>query len=177
MHCLTRAAVRPTLRGEIRIHIYTCRSALRSRDFQREKWARVQTHLRRKKIAKRFLVFLVTSILLAAPMPMAQDSDHVEGGALVDYFRLSNNAAPGRNFLGVGGREHSTSILLFNKKPRWLMTSSGITPNTFSNGITGETVHSNFRALHGFFGPKFPNGVGGISSLRYGPSWIRQFQH
>jgi len=35
------------------------------------------------------------------------------------------------------------------------MTSSGITPNTFSNGITGETVNSNFRTLHGFFGPKF----------------------
>jgi len=37
-------------------------------------------------------------------MRMAQDSDHVEVGALVDYFRLSNNAARVRNFLGVGTR-------------------------------------------------------------------------
>jgi hypothetical protein len=37
-------------------------------------------------------------------MLMAQDSDHVEVGALVDYFRLSNNAAPVSNFLGFGGR-------------------------------------------------------------------------
>jgi len=36
-------------------------------------------------------------------MRMAQDSDHVEVGALVDFFRLSNNAAPVSNFLGVGG--------------------------------------------------------------------------
>jgi hypothetical protein len=81
-----RAAVRPTLRGEIRIHIYTCRSALRSPDFQREKCARVQTQPGRNKTMKRFLVFLITSIFLAAPMRMAQDSDHVEVGAFVDYF-------------------------------------------------------------------------------------------
>ena len=98
-----REAVRPTLRGEIRIHIYTCRSTLRSRDFQREKCARVQTQPGRNKIIKHFLVFLITSIFLAAPMLMAQDSDHVEVGALVDYFRLSNNAAPVSNFLGFGG--------------------------------------------------------------------------
>jgi hypothetical protein len=114
---------------------------------------------------------------MAAPMPMAQDSDHVEVGALVDYFRLSNSAAPVRNFLGVGGREHSTSILMFNKKPRWLMTSSGITPNTFSNGITGETVNSKFQNLARILRTEISDGVGGISSPRYGQSWIRQLQH
>jgi hypothetical protein len=110
-------------------------------------------------------------------MPMAQDSDHVEVGALVDYFRLSSNAAPVRNFLGVGGREHSMSILMFNKKPRWLMTSSGITPNTFSNGITGETVNSKFQNLARILRTEISDGVGGISSPRYGQSWIRQLQH
>jgi hypothetical protein len=63
---------------------------------------------------KRFLVFLITAIFLAAPMLVAQDSDHLEVGAFVDYFQLSNNAAPVSNFLAVGGREHSTSILMFN---------------------------------------------------------------
>jgi hypothetical protein len=32
--------------------------------------------------------------------------------------------------------------------------------STFSNGITSETVNSNFRILHGFFGPKFQTGSG-----------------
>jgi len=70
---------------------------------RREKCARVQTQRGLNKTIKRFLVFLITSIFLAAPMRMAQDSDHVEVGALVDFFRLSNNAAPVSNFLGVGG--------------------------------------------------------------------------
>lgn len=81
---------------------------------------------------------------------------------------LSNNAAPVGNFLGVGGREHSTSILMFNKKPRWLMTSSGITPNTFSNGITGETVNSKFQNLARILRTEISDGVRGHfeSSLR-----------
>ena len=32
--------------------------------------------------------------------------------------------------------------------------------STFSNGITTNTVNSNFRTLHGFFGAKFQTGSG-----------------
>jgi len=110
-------------------------------------------------------------------MRMAQDSDHVEVGALVDFFRLSNNAAPVSNFLGVGGGP------AFNVNPNVQLEAEVAYDfkrnytSTFSNGLTGETVNSNFRTLHGFFGPKFQTGSGGISSLRYGQSWIRQLQH
>jgi hypothetical protein len=109
---------------------------------------------------RRFLGFLIASIFLAAPMLMAQDSDHVEVGAFVDYFRLNNHAAPVSNFLGVGGRA------AFNLNPDIQLEAEMAYDfkrnytSTFSNGITSETVNSNFRILHGFFGPKFQTGSG-----------------
>lgn len=109
---------------------------------------------------RRFLGFLIASIFLAAPMLMAQDSDHVEVGAFVDYFRLNNHAAPVSNFLGVGGRA------AFNLNPDVQLEAEMAYDfkrnytSTFSNGITSETVNSNFRILHGFFGPKFQTGSG-----------------
>jgi hypothetical protein len=109
---------------------------------------------------KRFLGFLITSVFLAAPMLLAQDSDHVEVGAFVDYFRLNNHAALVSNFLGVGGRA------AFNLNPDVQLEAEMAYDfkrnytSTFSNGITSETVNSNFRTLHGFFGPKFQTGSG-----------------
>ena len=109
---------------------------------------------------KRFLGFLITSVFLAAPMLLAQDSDHVEVGAFVDYFRLNNHAAPVSNFLGVGGRA------AFNLNPDVQLEAEMAYDfkrnytSTFSNGITSETVNANFRTLHGFFGPKFQTGSG-----------------
>jgi hypothetical protein len=109
---------------------------------------------------KRSLVLLITSIFLAAPMLTAQDSDHVEVGAFVDYFRLSNNAAPVCYVPGVGGRA------AFNVNPDVQLEAEVADDfkrnytNTFSNAISGETVNSNFRSLHGFFGPKFQTGLG-----------------
>jgi hypothetical protein len=32
--------------------------------------------------------------------------------------------------------------------------------NTFTNGVTTELVNTQFRTLHGFFGPKFQTGSG-----------------
>ena len=109
---------------------------------------------------KRFLGFLITAMFRAAPMLMAQDSDHVELGAFVDYFRLNNHAAPVSNFLGVGGR------VAFNLNPDVQLEAEMAYDfkrnytSTFSNGITSETVNANFRTLHGFFGPKFQTGSG-----------------
>ena len=52
---------------------------------------------------KRSLGLLIATMFFAAPMLMGQNSDHVEVGALVDYFRLNSDAARASN-LGVGGR-------------------------------------------------------------------------
>jgi len=109
---------------------------------------------------KRCLGFLIASMFLAVPMIMAQDMDHGEVGAFVDYFRLNNNAAPVSNFFGVGGRG------AFNVNPNVQIEAEMAYDfkrnytSTFSNGITTTTVNSNFRTLHGFFGPKFQTGSG-----------------
>jgi hypothetical protein len=109
---------------------------------------------------KRFLGFLITSIFLAAPMLMAQDADHIEVGAFVDYFRLNNHAAPVSNFLGVGGRAAFDLNPDVQLEAEMAYDFKRNYTSTFSNGITSETVNSNFRTLHGFFGPKFQTGSG-----------------
>ena len=57
---------------------------------------------------KRYLGFVITALFFAAPMLVAQESnmDHVELGAFVNYYRLTD-PGPTRNFLGLGGRQLS----------------------------------------------------------------------
>ena len=62
---------------------------------------------------KRSLGLLIATMFFAVPMLMGQNSNHVEVGAFVDYFRLNSDAAPASN-LGVGGRADSTSTPAFN---------------------------------------------------------------
>jgi hypothetical protein len=109
---------------------------------------------------KRCLGLLIASLFLSVPMVMAQNSDHVEVGVFLDYFRLSNNAAPVSNFFGVGGRaafNFNSSVQLEAEMAYDFKRSY---TSTFSNGITTTTVNSNFRTLHGFFGPKLQTGSG-----------------
>jgi len=107
-----------------------------------------------------FLLITASLFFAAAPVLMAQqDSDHVEVGAFADYFRFSN-ASPVRNFIGVGGRA------AFNVRPSVQIEAEMAYDfkrnytNTFTNGVTTVLVHTGFRTLHGFFGPKFQTGSG-----------------
>jgi len=107
-----------------------------------------------------FLLITASLFFAAAPALMAQqDSDHVEVGAFADYFRFSN-ASPVRNFIGVGGRA------AFNVRPSVQIEAEMAYDfkrnytNTFTNGVTTVLVHTGFRTLHGFFGPKFQTGSG-----------------
>jgi len=109
---------------------------------------------------KRCLGLLIASIFLAAPMVMAQNSDHVEVGVFVDYFRLSNNAAPVSNFFGVGGRAAFNMNSNVQLEAEMAYDFKRNYTSTFSNGISTTTVNSNFRTLHGFFGPKLQTGSG-----------------
>jgi hypothetical protein len=109
---------------------------------------------------KRCLGLLIVSFFLAAaPMVMAQHSDHVEVGAFADYFRL-NDASPTRNFVGLGGRA------AFNIRPSIQLEAEMAYDfkrnytRTFTDGINTELVNTSFRTLHGFFGPKFQTGSG-----------------
>jgi hypothetical protein len=110
---------------------------------------------------KRCLGLLIASLFLAVPMLMAQEqSDHVEVGAFVDYFRLNNNAAPVSNFFGVGGRAGFNLNSNVQLEAEMAYDFKRNYTNTYSNGFTTTTVNSNFRTLHGFFGPKFQTGSG-----------------
>src|ERR1700693_1477347 len=108
---------------------------------------------------KRYLGLLIASMFLAVPMLMAQSSDHVEIGAFVDYFRLSNTS-PTRNFVGLGGRAafNMNSIVQLEAEMAYDIKRNYTSP--FTDGVTTATVHTSFRTLHGFFGPKFQTGSG-----------------
>jgi hypothetical protein len=111
---------------------------------------------------KKFCIWLfIGSLFLAAvPMVMAQDhSDHVEVGAFVDYFRLSD-AAPTRNFVGLGGRAAFNLHPSLQLEAEMAYDFKRSYTNTFTNGVTTELVNTQFRTLHGFFGPKFQTGSG-----------------
>jgi hypothetical protein len=103
---------------------------------------------------------LITSLFFAVPALMAQSSDHVEVGAFVDYFRLNSDAAPVRNYFGVGGRA------AFNFNPNVQLEAEMAYDfkrnytTTFPNGVNSTTVTSSLRTLHGFFGPKLQTGSG-----------------
>jgi len=95
-------------------------------------------------------------------MLMAQESnsDHVEVGVFADYFRLNNNAAPVANFFGLGGRAAFNLNANAQLEAEMAYDFKRNYTSTFSNGVTTATVNSNFRTLHGFFGPKFQTGSG-----------------
>jgi len=93
-------------------------------------------------------------------MLVAQDrSDHVEVGAFVDYFRLSDSS-PVENFVGVGGRAAFNVHRDIQIEAEMAYDFKRNFTNTFSNGASTEVVNSSFRTLHGFFGPKFQTGSG-----------------
>lgn len=107
----------------------------------------------------RFWLF-IASLLLAAPMVMAQgQSDHVEVGAFADYFRLSD-ASPVRNFVGLGGRAAFSIHRDVQLEAEMAYDFKRNYTSTFTNGVTTELVNTQFRTLHGFFGPKFQTGSG-----------------
>jgi hypothetical protein len=109
---------------------------------------------------KRCLGLFIMSLFFAAPMLLAQDhSDHVEVGAFADYFRLSD-ASPTRNFVGLGGRVAFAIRPSVQLEAEMAYDFKRSYSNTFTNGVTTELVNTQFRTLHGFFGPKLQTGSG-----------------
>lgn len=109
---------------------------------------------------KRYFGLFLASLLFAAPALMAQQhSDHVEVGAFADHFRLSN-ASPVRNFVGLGARAAFAIRPSVQLEAEMAYDFKRNYTNTFTNGVTTELVNTQFRTLHGFFGPKFQTGSG-----------------
>lgn len=113
---------------------------------------------------KKYLGILVASLFFAAPMLLAQESgsmDHVELGAFVNYYRLSD-PGPTRNFLGLGGRAAFGIRPSIQLEAEMAYDFKRNYTQTFDNGITSSAVTSQLRTLHGFFGPKFQTGSGPV---------------
>ena len=111
---------------------------------------------------KRFLGILAASLFLVSPMLVAQESnnmDHVEIGAFVNYFRLSD-PGPTRNFVGLGGRAAFGIRPSVQIEAEMAYDFKRDYTSTFSDGLTTVNVTSRLRTLHGFFGPKFQTGSG-----------------
>ena len=106
---------------------------------------------------KRSLGIFIASLFMAVPMLMAQD--HVEVGAFADYYRLSD-PGPTRNFTGIGGRAAFAIRPSVQLEAEMAYDFKRNYTNTFTNGVTTELVNTQFRTLHGFFGPKFQTGSG-----------------
>src|SRR5579859_425225 len=116
---------------------------------------------------KRYLGIVLATLFIGVPMLLAQESehmDHVELGAFVNYYRLSD-PGPTRNFIGLGGRA------AFGIRPSVQMEAEMAYDfkrnytTTFNNGVTNADVTSRLRTLHGFFGPKFQTGSGAFRAF------------
>jgi hypothetical protein len=113
---------------------------------------------------KRFIGVLAASMFFIAPMLVAQESghmDHVEVGAFVNYYRLSD-PGPTRNFLGLGGRAAVGIRPSIQLEAEMAYDFKRDYTSTFDNGVSSTNVTSRLRTLHGFFGPKFQTGSGPI---------------
>lgn len=106
---------------------------------------------------KRSFGIFIASLFMAVPMLMAQD--HVEVGAFANYYRLSD-PGPTRNFVGIGGRAAFAVRPSVQLEAEMAYDFKRNYTNTFTNGVTTEVVNTQFRTLHGFFGPKLQTGSG-----------------
>jgi hypothetical protein len=106
---------------------------------------------------KHRLGLFIASLFLSVPMLLAQD--HIEVGAFADYYRLSDPGAT-RNFVGVGGRAAFAIRPSVQLEAEMAYDFKRNYTNTFTNGVTTELVNTQFRTLHGFFGPKLQTGSG-----------------
>ena len=117
---------------------------------------------------KRYLGIVITSLFFALPMLAAQDSDHmdhVELGAFVNYFRLSD-PGPTKNFIGLGGRAAFGIRPSIQLEAEMAYDFKRNYTNTLNNGtVTSATVTTGLRTLHGFFGPKFQTGSGAFRAF------------
>lgn len=82
-----------------------------------------------------------------------------KSGAFADYFRLSD-PSPTRNFVGVGGRAAFAVRHNLQIEAEMGYDFSRTYSNTFTDGVTTELVNTDYRTLHGFFGPKLQAGAG-----------------
>lgn len=111
---------------------------------------------------KRCFGLFIVSLFMAAPIVMAQEhSDQVEVGAFADWYRMSD-PGPTKNFVGLGGRAAFAVNPMVQIEADMAYDFRRNFTSTFTDGVTTSLVHTRFRTLHGFFGPKFQTGSGPV---------------
>jgi hypothetical protein len=109
---------------------------------------------------KRCFGFGIILLLFAAPALLAQEhSDHVEVGVFADYFRLADSS-PFQNFVGLGARAAFNLHPSVQLEAEMAYDFKRTYTRTFTDGVNTELVNTQFRTLHGFFGPKLQTGSG-----------------
>jgi hypothetical protein len=106
-----------------------------------------------------FFAFSLFGLLMLGPMLMAQGSDQAEIGAFVDYFHFTQ-FSPSRNFVGLGGRAAINFRPSVQLEAEMAYDFKRSFTRTFTNGLTTQLVNTDFRTLHGLFGPKLQTGSG-----------------
>lgn len=124
---------------------------------------------------KRIVGLIVAILITGLPVAMAQEhSDHVEVGAFAEYFRF-DQTSPVSNFAGLGARAavnlHSSVQLEAEMGYDFKRNFT----NVYSDGINTQLVNSDFRTLHGYFGPKFQTGSGAFRVFLTGKVGFENF--
>lgn len=111
---------------------------------------------------KRFAVIaiLLGSAFAAAPLAQAQDLNHAEFGAFAEYMKIHQTNT---NLGGVGGRLSVNASKYFQVEAEMGYDFTAAFNQTFTVpgvGLTTTTAvrRSDFRELHGLFGPKVQMG-------------------
>jgi hypothetical protein len=101
----------------------------------------------------RFALFLALCLVVASPAVFAQD--HLAVGAYADYFRLSQTHT---NFAGLGGRLGLGLGHRVMLEAEMSYDFNQVFTESFNNGGSITVNRSNYRLLHGLFGPKLALG-------------------
>jgi hypothetical protein len=127
-----------------------------------------------KKVRSRHFAWLLALVGCFASFASAQD--HGQVGVYGDYFHMPQT---GSNFAGLGGRLsiNTGRALQWEAEMSYDFTQSFV--ETFNNGITANFQNTDFRILHGLFGPKlqtthgpirvFVTVKGGFINFRFDP--------
>jgi len=98
------------------------------------------------------LFFLLGGLLI---MPVASAQDHVAVGGFVDYFRLGQTDT---DFAGLGGRLGVGVGHRVMLEAEMSYDFNQVFTESFDNGGSITVNRSNYRLLHGLFGPKLALG-------------------
>jgi hypothetical protein len=124
----------------------------------------------------RMLHFAWLLVLVGCFVPFASAQEHGQIGVYGDYFHMPQTHS---NFVGLGGRLSVNTGRALQWEAEMSYDFQQSFTETFSNGVTTSFQNTDFRILHGLFGPKlqttrgpvrvFLTAKGGFINFRFDP--------